>query len=200
MINLHGCGSLAICVLRWVATQYSFWSVLSYYKHALKSDVWGTAHNFRAMQFLTPITVMGGLAGQNCPVPAAGQADDDLELGPHMGKPPALPDVGWTEILDWNDQLHGCQANIVGSNQIPNESTPLTLLASGWLHLPSALLTHRWQHSCLSSPYAFFIFLSRMLCPELHSPSLTSGPTSISCGPCGFQWLKFSLFLNSPLC
>lgn len=59
------------------AGQYTFWSILFYKKYSEIRNVLGVASNCWAMQFLTPITVLGEIRRcfcQKCPVPIASQA------------------------------------------------------------------------------------------------------------------------------
>jgi len=52
------------------------------------------------MQFLTPITIVGGLAQAAVRIAQSQwltRPNDELEIRPHTGKPPALPD-GWIKL------------------------------------------------------------------------------------------------------
>lgn len=126
-----------LCYLSGTAA-YSLISSVSVHTDSKIRYALGTAHRFRPVKSLTPITVTGGLADAAVRVAQSqylARPNDDLEFRPHTYKPPVLPD-GWIELLDSNDQLCRCQTSVDGSNQWQNESTPLMILFSGWLHLP----------------------------------------------------------------
>lgn len=81
---------------------YSLVSSVSVHTDSKIRYALGTAHHFRPVKSLTPITVTGGLADAAAVRVAQSQElarpNDDLEFRHHTGKPPALPD-GWIELF-----------------------------------------------------------------------------------------------------
>ena len=58
-------------------------------------NVLGASSNCGTMQFLTPVTVRGGVADVTVRIAGSQQParlDDDLEFGLHKGKSPAIPE------------------------------------------------------------------------------------------------------------